>query len=74
MRTTWNIDDDVLEEVKQYASARTISAGEAATSLLKQSLRRPLGTRVEQGFTVFDVPDDSPVITQEHVQRMIDEL
>ena len=68
MRTTWNIDDDVLEEVKQYASARTISAGEAATSLLKQSLRRPLGTRVEQGFTVFDVPDDSPVVTQEHVQ------
>jgi len=74
MRTTWNIDDDVLKEVKQYASARTISAGEAATSLLKQSLRRPLGTRVEQGFTVFDVPDDSPVVTQEHVQRMIDEL
>ena len=74
MRTTWNIDDDVLEEVKQYASARTISAGEAATSLLKQSLRRPLGTRVEHGFTVFDVPDDSPVVTQEHVQRMIDEL
>jgi len=74
MRTTWNIDDDVLEEVKRYASVRAISAGEAASALLKQSLRRPLGTRIEQGFTVFDVPEDSPIITLEHTLRLEDEL
>jgi hypothetical protein len=74
MRTTWNIDDDVLEEVKEYARARTMPAGEAATFLLKQSLRKPIGTRVENGFQVFDVPEDSPTLTQEHVQRLIDEL
>jgi len=74
MRTTWNIDDAVLEEVKQYASARAISAGQAATSLIKQSLNKPLGTRVENGFTVFDVPDDSPILTLEDTLRLEDEL
>jgi hypothetical protein len=74
MRTTVNIDDEVLEEVKRYARARTIPAGDAISYLLKQALRKPLGTRVENGFTVFDVPDDSPIVTQEHVQRLIDEL
>jgi hypothetical protein len=74
MRTTVNIEDEVLEEVKQYARARTMPAGDAISYLLKQALRKPLGTRVENGFTVFDVPDDSPIVTQEHVQRLIDEL
>ena len=74
MRTTWNIDDDVLEEVKEYARARTMPAGEAATYLLKQSLRKPLGTRVENGFLVFDVPEDSPIVTLEHTLRLEDEL
>ncbi len=74
MRTTLNIDDEVLEELKRYASARSISAGEAATSLIIDGLRKPLGTRVEQGFTVFDVPAYSPALSQEHIQRLIDEL
>jgi hypothetical protein len=74
MRTTINIDDDVLNEVKLYARARTMPAGEAISYLLKQALHKPLGTRIENGFTVFDVPDDSPIVTQEHVQRLIDEL
>jgi hypothetical protein len=74
MRTTWNIDDAVLEEVKQYARARAMPAGEAATYLLKESLHRPLGTRIENGFTVFDVPEDSPIVTLEHTMRLEDEL
>ena len=34
MRTTLNIADDVLERVKQYAVARAMPAGEAASYLL----------------------------------------
>jgi len=74
MRTTLNINDEVLEQVKQYAAARSMATGDAASYLLKQALNRPLGTRIENGFEVFDVPEDSPVVTQEHVQRLIDEL
>ncbi len=74
MRTTWNVDDEVVAQIKEYARARTMPAGKAVSFLLKQALRKPLGTRIENGFEVFDVPEDSPIITQEHVQRMIDEL
>jgi hypothetical protein len=74
MRTTWNYDDEIVEVVKDYARTRSIPAGEAASELIKRGLRARLGTRFENGFEVFDVPDDSPIVTQEHVQRLIDEL
>jgi hypothetical protein len=74
MRTTLNIDDEVFEQVRRYARARTIPAGEAVTRLLKDALNRPLGFRMEEGFAVFDVPEDSPIVTQAHVQSLIDDL
>jgi len=74
VRTTWNVDDEIVEEIKDYARARTMPAGKAVSFLLKQALRQPLGTRIEKGFEVFDVPEDTPIVTQEHVQRLIDEL
>jgi|HubBroStandDraft_5_1064220.scaffolds.fasta_scaffold217033_1 hypothetical protein len=74
MRTTWNVDDEIVEELKEYARARTIPAGKAVTILLKQALHKPLGTRVENGFEVFDLPDGSPMVTLEHTLRLEDEL
>jgi hypothetical protein len=74
MRTTWNVDDEVVEQVKQYAIARSVPAGKAVSYLLKQALQRPLGTRIENGFVVFDVPDDSPIVTLEETLRLEDEL
>ena len=74
MRTTLDIRDDVLEQVREYATARSISKGAAASYLLQQALNRPLGTRVENGFEVFDVPDDSPIVTLEHTLRLEEEL
>ena len=74
MRTTWNVDDEVVEEVKQYARARSIPAGEAASQLIRRGLKTGIGIRLEQGIPVFDIPDDSPIVTQEHVKRLIDEL
>jgi hypothetical protein len=44
------------------------------TILLKQALRKPLGTRVENGFEVFDLPGDGPTVTLEHTLRLEDEL
>jgi hypothetical protein len=74
MRTTWNVDDEVVEELKEYARERAIPAGKAVSFLLKQALHKPLGTRVENGFEVFDVPEDSPMVTLEHTLRLEDEL
>jgi len=74
MRTTWNIDDEIVEEVKQYARIRSIPAGEAAGQLIRQGLRAGIGIRYESGFPVFDTPADSPVVTLEHTLRLEDEL
>ena len=74
MRTTWNVDDEVVEDVKEYARARTMPAGKAVSLLLRQALRQPLGTRIENGFEVFDVPGDSPIVTLEHTLHLEDEL
>ena len=74
MRTTLKIDDEVLEQVKQYAAARSMSTGKAASYLLNQALNKPLGTRIENGFEVFDLPDDSPIVTLEHTLLLEDEL
>lgn len=74
MRTTWNVDDQIVEEVKQYARARSIPAGEAASQLIRRGLKARLGTRIDGAFEVFDVPEDSPMVSQEHVQRLIDDL
>jgi hypothetical protein len=74
MRTTWNVEDEVVEEVRQYAKDRAIPAGQAASQLIRRGLKARLGIRYEHGFPVFDVPEGSPIVTQEHVQRLIDEL
>ncbi len=74
MRTTLDIRDDILQQVKEYAAARSMPAGAAASYLLQQALNRPLGTRIENGFEVFDVPGDSPVVTLEDTLRLEDEL
>jgi len=74
MRTTLNIDDEVLVQVKRFAAARSMPTGEAASYLLNQALNRPLGTRIENGLEVFDVPEGSPVVTLAHTLRLEDEL
>jgi hypothetical protein len=74
MRTTWNVDDEIVEEVKKYAKARSLPAGEAASQLIRRGLRARLGIRFEKGVPVFDVPADSPVVTLEYAQHLIDEL
>ena len=46
MRITWNVDDEIVNEIKEYARARTIPAGKAVSYLLKQALQKPLDTRI----------------------------
>jgi hypothetical protein len=74
MRTTWNFEDDIVKEVKEYARARSIPAGQAASHLIRQGLRTGIGIRYENGFPVFDAPADSPAVTLEHTLELEDEL
>jgi hypothetical protein len=73
MRTTLNIRDSVLEQIKEYAAARSISTGEAASILAERALRRSTPVRKDGHFYVFSPEEDSEPMTLEHALRVEDE-
>ena len=73
MRTTLEIDDDVLAEVKEYAAARSISNGAAATEIMARGLRAVVPTKWKNGILIFS-PGPEGAVTAEHVQNLIDEM
>jgi hypothetical protein len=74
MRTTLNLDDDVLEKVKNYAESRSLPVGRAVSELVRKGLNTPTPTRVEYGIQVFDIPSGSPRITAKRVKELESEL
>lgn len=71
MRTTLSIDDDVLLAAREIAKACHIPLGEAVSTLARRGMR-PIGLRMAaDGFLVFDVPDDFPMIDDADVKRIM---
>ena len=71
MRTTLSIDDDVLQVAREIAEACHIPLGEAVSTLARRGMR-PIGLRMSaDGFPVFDVPDDFPMIDDADVKRIM---
>ena len=73
MRTTLDIRDDVLEQVREYAAARSISKGTAASEILERGLNVEVPTKWENGILIFSPGPDSEMITLEHALRIEDE-
>jgi len=74
MRTTLNLDDDVLEMVRQYSEARSVALGKAASELVRKGFTTPTPTRIVNGIVVFDISPDSPRITSEKVKQLQSEM
>lgn len=75
IRTTLNIDEDLLQAARSLARARSISMGEIISELLRKGLeiqRRP-AMEQKSGFPVFQVPRDARPITLEDVKKGEDE-
>ena len=70
MRTTLNLEDDVLEQVRQYAESRSLPVGKAVSELVRRGLTTPRPTMMVNGFQVVDLPPDSPLVTSEDVRRL----
>ena len=73
MRTTIDIRDDVLERVKEYAAARSISNGAAVSEVLERGLNAEVPTKWENGILIFS-PGPSGAVTAEHVMKLKDEM
>ena len=70
MRTTLEIDDDILQVAQRLAAAEGESIGTALSNLARRGLElNGPSTR----FPVFDVPLETRPITLEHVRNALGE-
>jgi hypothetical protein len=73
MRTTLDIDDDVLGAVKELAAHEKTTAGKVLSDLARRSLCPPAGAEPEyrNGFRLL--PRSGKIVTSELVNRLLDE-
>ncbi len=70
MRTTLNIDDEILEAARALAEERNLPVGAVLSDLARRGLHRPdAGQRRHKGFPVFDVSRGSTPLTLDRVKR-----
>ena len=75
MRTTLNIDDDLLNAVKQEALARNATVCVVAADLIRAGLRSGAGAAVRPAGTIgrFAIlPPRDEIITPEHVRKLME--
>jgi metal-responsive CopG/Arc/MetJ family transcriptional regulator len=73
VRTTINLDDDVLREVKEYADSRSVALGKAVSDLVRRGLKTPVETKVVNGFHVVVLPAESPAVEESRVKLMLED-
>ncbi len=75
MRTTLNIDDDILEAVKSIAEERNLPVGAVLSELARRGLHRSDADRRRQkALPVFGVSSDSTPLTLDRVKQHGDVL
>ena len=74
MRTTLDIDDDVLNATKELAALRKTTAGEVLSELARRALSRESeGSTVRNGVPLLPPCEDSRPVSSEDVERLLDE-
>ena len=84
MRTTLDIDDDILQAAKELARTENKTAGQVLSELARKGLTQPIGSATgfaEQAADPFVLKDgwyvltnrEGVVITKEQVDRLIEE-
>ncbi len=73
MRTTLDIDDDVLAAVKGLAEAQDTTAGKVVSELVRKSLQPKGSIKKRNGFLLFPATPKGAPVTMELVNRLRDE-
>lgn len=74
MRTTLDVDQDVLLAARELARRRRISIGKALSDLARQALVRQAVTTTRNGLPLFPVQPGATVVTPELVSQLQDEV
>ncbi len=73
MRTTLNLDPDVMRAARHLAREQGRSLGEVVSELARRGLEPPREVRYRGDFPVFEVREDAPPLTPEMVREALDE-
>jgi hypothetical protein len=73
MRTTITLEDDAFAVASAYARARALKLGQAVSELIRRGSEEKLPFKQENGVWVFELPPDTPRVTAQQVQQMLDE-
>ncbi len=71
MRTTLDIDDDLLQAAKELAEARGVSAGRAISDLVRKALEPPRAGRVRNGVPLLTAQRSA---ARKPTMRLVNEL
>ena len=74
MRTTVDLDDDILQAAKELAQSRGLTAGRVISDLVRQALRDPVATGpTRNGVPVLPPrPAGEPRVTMKRVNESRD--
>jgi hypothetical protein len=73
MRTTVDLQEDVLLAAKEMARQRGVSLGQVVSDLARQALTRQIPTSTKKGLPLFPVQPNAGVVTLELVNHLRDE-
>ncbi len=74
MRTTLDIDQDVLLAAKDLATHQGTTAGKVISQLARQGLAKTKAIRTRNGVPLFPQKTKTKVVTLELVNRLRDEM
>jgi hypothetical protein len=74
MRTTLDLEEDVLLAAKEIAKQRGNTVGRVLSDLARQALTRQAPVSRKHGLPLFPVQPDAGVITLELVNHLRDEM
>ena len=74
MRTTLDIDEDVLQSAKELAAMRNTTAGKILSELARTALRGNAGThKIRNGVPLLEPIADENLVTLNAVNRLRDD-
>ena len=73
MRTTVDLDDDVLQAAKEIARQRGVSVGKVVSNLVREALTRRPVCKTRHGIPLFPVQSNARVATSELINELRDD-
>ncbi len=74
MRTTVDLDEDVLQAVKEFAELRNITAGQALSKLVRKALEPKQKSGVRNGVPLLPYVPGRPILTVAKVNEMLNDV